>query len=388
MVATNYSSSTASWRSRLDLDGGLYRTQAPMRRLSQFGEGEGWAAAARKSRPRRRVAHQSTAPWVPSLDAAGASWRSKRTSERAVLRNRRRPPATPEHNPAPKLPAIRVPRHEAVVVRDDDSPYSSPSLLEAPLTSPLGSPEPLDLHPQKRKASEREAAATAKKAKEDIHPQRRKATSSSSLLESCDTEEAVARKAVEEEEVSLPEQQSQHPPPRAIASMLERRAMVGSARVLQAAVKGWGLRRALRMDRISRAESARARWACQPRPPTPSACTLRDTSTQLPVYSEPAPKYSATGQPVSRPSPVGKRVWPVARFLTRLMLEKPDLIRGKSVLELGAGPGLCGGAAATCGAEVVVMSDVDPQVLSLLTKNVWEWSKSSCADLSETIVLR
>ena len=52
-------------------------------------------------------------------------------------------------------------------------------------------------------------------------------------------------------------------------------------------------------------------------------------------------------------------VWPGASNLCRLLLLEPQLLRGKSVLELGAGPGLAGLFALTLGARRLFLTDYD-----------------------------
>ena len=51
-------------------------------------------------------------------------------------------------------------------------------------------------------------------------------------------------------------------------------------------------------------------------------------------------------------------VWPVALLLSRHLCETPDLVRGKSCVELGAGIGMVGMVASALGASNVVMTDI------------------------------
>jgi hypothetical protein len=48
---------------------------------------------------------------------------------------------------------------------------------------------------------------------------------------------------------------------------------------------------------------------------------------------------------------VGARLWGAALTLSRLVRDGPDLVRGRDVLELGSGVGLCGLLAAKMGAK-------------------------------------
>jgi predicted nicotinamide N-methyase len=64
---------------------------------------------------------------------------------------------------------------------------------------------------------------------------------------------------------------------------------------------------------------------------------------------------------------LGARVWALAHVALReLAAAKPCLVRGCSVLEIGAGTGLLGVAAARLGAASVVLSDHEPAVLRIL----------------------
>eukprot|EP00899_Mesostigma_viride_P022902 jgi/Mesvir1/3797/Mv02823-RA.1 len=65
----------------------------------------------------------------------------------------------------------------------------------------------------------------------------------------------------------------------------------------------------------------------------------------------------------------GHRVWPASSVICKY-IEQDDLsrVRGKTVLEVGAGPGLCGLLAAQA-ASRVILTDVGPNVLSLLEAN-------------------
>lgn len=59
-------------------------------------------------------------------------------------------------------------------------------------------------------------------------------------------------------------------------------------------------------------------------------------------------------------TPMWAFAWPGGQALARHVLDRPDVVRGKRVLDLGAGSGLAAIAAARAGAAVVVAADVDP----------------------------
>lgn len=68
---------------------------------------------------------------------------------------------------------------------------------------------------------------------------------------------------------------------------------------------------------------------------------------------------------------VGAEVWPAAAFLCDWMLEMEHAIRGASVLEIGAGTGVCGLFASGVGASHVVLSDGGPaELAALIERNI------------------
>ena len=62
-----------------------------------------------------------------------------------------------------------------------------------------------------------------------------------------------------------------------------------------------------------------------------------------------------------RPSPpFWAAAWPGGQALARYVLDVPELVAGRSVLDLGSGSGLVAVAAALAGARRVVASEIDP----------------------------
>jgi predicted nicotinamide N-methyase len=60
------------------------------------------------------------------------------------------------------------------------------------------------------------------------------------------------------------------------------------------------------------------------------------------------------------PPPFWSVAWPGGQALARYLLDHPDLVAGRLVLDLGAGSGLVAIAAAKAGAAAVIAADPDP----------------------------
>lgn len=67
--------------------------------------------------------------------------------------------------------------------------------------------------------------------------------------------------------------------------------------------------------------------------------------------------------------PFWAAAWPGGLALARYVLDHPDLVAGRSVLDLGAGGGLVSVAAAMAGAARVVASEIDPFGLAAIPEN-------------------
>lgn len=67
--------------------------------------------------------------------------------------------------------------------------------------------------------------------------------------------------------------------------------------------------------------------------------------------------------------PFWAAAWPGGQALARYVLDHPDLVAGRSVLDLGAGSGLVAVAAVLAGAARVVASEVDPFGLAAIPEN-------------------
>jgi predicted nicotinamide N-methyase len=76
----------------------------------------------------------------------------------------------------------------------------------------------------------------------------------------------------------------------------------------------------------------------------------------------------AVGRP-DQPPPFWAFPWPGGQALARYLLDHPDLVRGRTVLDLGAGSGLTSIAAALAGASGVLASDPDPFAVAAIGLN-------------------
>ncbi|HKJ91816.1 MAG TPA: methyltransferase domain-containing protein [Longimicrobiales bacterium] len=70
------------------------------------------------------------------------------------------------------------------------------------------------------------------------------------------------------------------------------------------------------------------------------------------------------GEPTD--SPFWAYAWPAGAALARVVLDRPALVRGLNVLDIGAGGGVAALAAAKVGAARVVANDEDPRALDVV----------------------
>lgn len=68
-------------------------------------------------------------------------------------------------------------------------------------------------------------------------------------------------------------------------------------------------------------------------------------------------------------TPYWAYAWPGGLALARHVLDNPEIVRGKAVLDFGAGSGVVGIAAAVCGAAKVFAFDTDPLALTAIRCN-------------------
>lgn len=69
------------------------------------------------------------------------------------------------------------------------------------------------------------------------------------------------------------------------------------------------------------------------------------------------------------PVPFWAAVWPGAQVLARFLIERPDMVREREVLEIGCGGAVASIAANKAGALKVTANDVDPVALEIAREN-------------------
>ncbi|MCI0435611.1 MAG: 50S ribosomal protein L11 methyltransferase [Gemmatimonadetes bacterium] len=68
---------------------------------------------------------------------------------------------------------------------------------------------------------------------------------------------------------------------------------------------------------------------------------------------------------VTLPSPFWAYAWPAGAALARVILDEPDRVRGRTIVDFGAGGGVSSLACALAGAARVIANDVDPWALAV-----------------------
>ena len=93
---------------------------------------------------------------------------------------------------------------------------------------------------------------------------------------------------------------------------------------------------------------------------------------QLYQASEITPIWEATEAALDEmglPPPFWAFAWAGGQALARWLLDTPEMVRGKGVLDFGAGSGLSGIAAAMAGAETVIANEIDPVAAAAIALN-------------------
>ena len=90
------------------------------------------------------------------------------------------------------------------------------------------------------------------------------------------------------------------------------------------------------------------------------------------LASEVVPLWRATEDELAKiglPPPYWAFAWAGGQALARYLLDHPDLVIGKRVLDFGSGSGLVALAAAKAGAAHVVAADIDPFAIAAIARN-------------------
>jgi predicted nicotinamide N-methyase len=90
-------------------------------------------------------------------------------------------------------------------------------------------------------------------------------------------------------------------------------------------------------------------------PPLVPEIRLHLATEIMPLWRKSEEELEAMGVP----PPYWAFAWAGGQALARYILDNPDTVRGKSVLDFGAGSGLVGIAAAKAGAHAVLCADID-----------------------------
>ncbi|MCG5239589.1 class I SAM-dependent methyltransferase [Azospirillum doebereinerae] len=93
---------------------------------------------------------------------------------------------------------------------------------------------------------------------------------------------------------------------------------------------------------------------------------------QLHLATEVTPLWEATEETLAEknlPPPYWAFAWPGGQAVARLMLDRPDLVAGKSVLDFAAGTGVVAVAAMMAGAARVQACDIDRFSLAAIALN-------------------
>ena len=93
---------------------------------------------------------------------------------------------------------------------------------------------------------------------------------------------------------------------------------------------------------------------------------------KLHLASEVIPLWRKTEEELTEigvPPPYWAFAWAGGQALARYLLDHPDIVAGKRVLDFGAGSGLVALAAARVGARHVLAADIDPFALAAIRRN-------------------
>src|SRR5579863_6226180 len=93
---------------------------------------------------------------------------------------------------------------------------------------------------------------------------------------------------------------------------------------------------------------------------------------RLHLATEILPLWSRTEEEIERtglPPPYWAFAWAGGQALARYVLDHPECVRDRTVLDFGSGSGLVAIAAAMAGAKSVLAADIDPYAMAAIALN-------------------
>ena len=100
-------------------------------------------------------------------------------------------------------------------------------------------------------------------------------------------------------------------------------------------------------------------------PPLVPECKLHLASEVVPLWRKTEEELEAAGVP----PPYWAFAWAGGQALARYLLDNPEILRGKTVLDFGSGSGLVAVAAMKAGARSVLAADIDAFALAAIALN-------------------
>ncbi|WP_425531983.1 class I SAM-dependent methyltransferase [Ancylobacter koreensis] len=103
-------------------------------------------------------------------------------------------------------------------------------------------------------------------------------------------------------------------------------------------------------------------------PPLVPEIRLHLAAESLPIWQRTEEELGEIGLP----PPFWAFAWAGGQALARYVLDHPETVRGRRVLDFAAGSGLVGIAAMKAGAAAVACADIDPFAHAAIALNAWE----------------
>jgi predicted nicotinamide N-methyase len=73
---------------------------------------------------------------------------------------------------------------------------------------------------------------------------------------------------------------------------------------------------------------------------------------------------------------IGEALWNGSKVLSRWIMNNPEELKDKNVLEIGSGVGLAGLVSGLCSPKSVILTDYKPQVMELISKNIDHFNRA------------